>query len=311
VSTDSFTFTSDDGTEIYVHVWQPEGDTKAVVQLAHGMGEHAGRFSGLAENLVKHGYAVYANDHRGHGLSIRSGEEPGHMGEDNVFERAIDDVRTLSGKIAEKHKGVPRFLLGHSMGSFMVQRMLIQHSDCMDAAILSATNGKPPAIAAVGRLVARVERFRIGKTGKSPVINALSFKEFNSKFKPNRTEFDWLSRDEAQVDAYIDDPLCGFIVGAQSWIDMLDHLGSLTEPPSLAQIPKDIPIYILAGTSDAVGDMGAGVMRLVHAYGDAGLRNVEVKLYPGGRHEMLHETNRDEVVDDLIVWLEQTYASLV
>jgi alpha-beta hydrolase superfamily lysophospholipase len=310
VSTDSFTFTSSDQADIFVHVWLPDGEPKAALQIAHGMGEHAARYAGVAAAFNSLGYAVYANDHRGHGRSIRPGDEPGHMGDDDAFGRAVGDVLSLSERIAERHPDRLRFVMGHSMGSFMVQRMLSEHPDHIDAAVLSATNGKPPPIAALGRVVARIERYRLGKTGKSPVIDALSFKDFNRKFRPNRTEFDWLSRDQSEVDKYIDDPLCGFIASIQSWIDLLDTLGALSEPAALARIAKATPIYVFSGTSDAVGDMGAGVMRLVHAYDDAGLRDVTVKLYPGGRHEMLHETNKDEVVADLCAWVEATYQRL-
>ncbi len=303
-----FTFTSRrDGTEIHVHRWLPDGAPRALVQIAHGMGEHARRYASLAEALTGRGYAVYANDHRGHGRSILPGHEPGHMGDGDAFHDAVADVVTLAQQLRDQHDA-PLALMGHSMGSFMVQATLSDHPGLVDAAILSATNGRPPPIAAAGRVIARIERRLRGKAGKSPIIDALSFKDFNRKFKPNRTDFDWISRDQAEVDAYIADPLCGFIASNQSWISMLDALPELTSAARLSRIPRSLPIYIFSGTSDAVGEMGAGVMRLVHAYADAGLQRVTVKLYPGGRHEMLHETNRDEVIADLIRWLDDTLA---
>src|SRR5262249_10546445 len=152
-----------------------------------------------------------------------------------------------------EHAGAKRVLFGHSMGSFHVQRVLYQRHDGVDAAVLSSTNGKPPAIATLGRGVARAERLRLGKTGQSALLTALSFGDCNKKFKPNRTEFDWLSRDGAEVDKYIDDPLCGFAASTQTWVDLLDALPDLTLPDNLGLIPKDLPIYVFSGTQDAVG----------------------------------------------------------
>ena len=310
VSTDGFTLKSGDGLEIYVHVWRPTQEPKAAVQVAHGMAEHALRYTQLAEALNQQGYIVYANDHRGHGRSIGNRHRLGHMGEDDTFHRAVEDMYELNRKIDEAHDAVPKILLGHSMGSFMVQAFLWQYPEAIEAAVLSGSNGKPPPIAQLGRIVARVEQLRLGKTGKSQVIDAMAFKDFNRKFRPNRTAFDWLSRDESEVDAYIADPLCGFIVSTQSWVDLLDVLGDLVAPNNLARIPKDRRIYIFGGARDAVSDMGAGAKRLARVYRKAGLEHVDIKLYPDGRHEMLHETNRTQVTEDVVRWLDDTVAEL-
>lgn len=301
----SFEITAPDGQPIHVYRWEPDGGPSAVVQIAHGMAEHADRYARLAEALVERGWAVYASDHRGHGRSVPAGEEPGHMGAGG-FAHAVEVLYAVGRRIAEDHPGVPRILLGHSMGSFMVQRLIAERQGCADAVVLSASDGKPPPIAAAGRYVARLERLRLGPRGKSKLLQALSFDAFNKKFAPNRTAFDWLSRDEREVDLYVDDPLCGFAVTTQTWIDLLDALGELASPRQLARVDRDLPIYVLAGTKDPVGDFGRGVRRLVDAYRAAGLRNVELKLYEGGRHEMLHETNAAEVIADLVAWIERT-----
>jgi alpha-beta hydrolase superfamily lysophospholipase len=303
----SLSLAAPDGSPIHVHVWLPAEEPRAVVQIAHGMSEHGARYAALASALNARGIGVYANDHRGHGRSVPSGEAPGHMGDDG-FASAVRVVRELEQHIAKAHPSAKRVLLGHSMGSFITQRFLSQYPGALHGAVLSASNGKPPPIAAAGRYVARLERLRLGPLGKSKVLEALSFEDFNKKFRPNRTGYDWLSRDEARVDAYVADPLCGFPVTTQTWVDLLDALGSLTAPDRLAAIPKDLPVYVFAGTRDPVGDFGRGVERLVAAYRAAGLRDVELKLYPEGRHEMLNETNREEVVADLLGWIERTLA---
>lgn len=303
----SFTLDAPDGLPIHVSAWLPDATPRAVIQIAHGMAEHAGRYAPLAERLVSRGFGVYANDHRGHGRSVPETEAPGHLGAGG-FVHAADVVRALSRRIEGEHPAVPRVLMGHSFGSFLVQRLMCTEPALADAVVLSATTGRPPALAAAGRYVARLERLRLGARGTSKLIDALTFRDFNRRFKPNRTDFDWISSDRAQVDAYAADPMCGFVLSVQSWLDLLDALPALTEPKNLARIPKELPIYIFAGSNDAVGEFGRGVTRLVDAYRAAGLRRVDVRLYDGGRHEMLREINADEVASDLIAWIERAIA---
>lgn len=300
----TFHFDSDDGTRIVVHEWLPEGEATATVQIAHGLAEHAARYAPLAQALTAAGWAVYAQDHRGHGRSVPPGEEPGDFGEDG-FSRAVGDVLQLGAIVSERHPRVPHVFFGHSGGSFMLQRVLGQAPDVVDAAIMSGSNGKPPPIATLGRGIARLEQKRLGPKGRSKLLNAMSFDDFNKKFKPNRTDFDWLSRDPASVDAYVADPLCGFMVTTRTWVVLLDALGDLLAPDNLARVPKDLPVFILSGTDDAVGDMGRGPLRLADSYRAAGLSDVELKLYVGGRHEMLHETNRQQVVADVVAWIRR------
>jgi alpha-beta hydrolase superfamily lysophospholipase len=302
VRASSFTLSSDDEKAIHVRSWLPSGEPTAVVQIAHGMAEHGARYAALAEAIVGRGWAAYANDHRGHGQSIPDGEPPGDMGEDG-FSRAAADLFRLKERICELHPRVPLVFLGHSMGSFLGQRLVADHGEGFSAIVLSSSNGKPPPIAKLGRLVARAERLRLGPLGRSKVLDALSFGDFNRKFRPNRTEFDWLSRDEVEVDKYVADPLCGFSVTTQSWVSLLDSLEGLTAIETLERIPKDVPIYLFSGDHDPVGDMGRGVRRLADAYRESGVRSVDLRLYRGGRHEMLHELNRAEVIEELLAWL--------
>lgn len=304
---ETFTIDHPDGLPIHAQRWLPSGAPIATVQIAHGMAEHVGRYEGLARALVDRGYAVYANDHRGHGRSVPEGQAPGHMGEDG-FDRAAEVVHRLAQRVASEHPGVKHVLFGHSMGSFLVQRVLYTHPGDADAVVFSGSNGKPPPIAAAGRLVARLERLRVGARGTSKLLDALSFGDFNKKFAPNRTRFDWISSDPAEVDAYIADPMCGFLCTTQTWIDLLDALPTLTARENVARIPKTLPVYVLSGSNDPVGDMSRGVMKLVDAYRAGGLRAVDVKLYEGGRHEMLHEKNAADVIRDLLAWLERALA---
>lgn len=299
----TFTFTANDGLALHVYRWLPsDAQPHAVLQIAHGMAEHAGRYARLAEAFTNAGYAVYAHDHRGHGKSVPRGEAPGHMANRNGWNKAVDDVYHINRHIAGAHPGLPIILLGHSMGSFMSQQFLYEHPFEVAGVALSGSNGKPPPLAQAGRVVTRAERQRLGKEGKSELVQNLSFGEYNKAFVPNRTEFDWLSRDNAEVDKYVADPLCGFICSIQMWVDMLDALDSLSSATNQRRIPRDKPVYVFSGSSDPVGEMGRGVQRLVAAYRAAGLRDVTCRLYAQARHEILNETNRDEVTGDLLQW---------
>lgn len=302
----TFELTAADGLVLHAYLWEPVTSPRAIVQIAHGMAEHAMRYRELAEFLASKGYLVFASDHRGHGKSVRPGEEPGHMAEEDAWTKAVDDLHRLNRHMAGEYPGLPIVLLGHSMGSFLSQNLAFSHPEDLCALVLSASNGKPPPIAQAGRLVARMERMRLGKRGRSALLNKLSFEDFNSKFRPNRTPFDWISRDEKVVDDYVADPLCGFMVTVQTWVDMLDALPTLTAPENLAKLRKELPVYCVAGDQDPVGLMGKGVERLVESYRAAGLRNVELRLYPGGRHEILLETNRREVMSELAAWLDRS-----
>ena len=306
----SFNFATTDGQRLHVYSWLPDGQPKAVMQIAHGMAEHAARYGELAAHLVDRGFAVYAHDHRGHGRTVDEGQEHGHFADQDGWGKLVDDVHCLNRHIAAEHQGLPIVLFGHSMGSFMVQQLLFEHPEDVDAAVLSASNGRPPPIAHLGRAIARIERLRLGKQGKSKLINAMSFGDFNRKFAPNRTDFDWLSRDQAAVDKYVADPWCGFMCSTQSWVDLLDALTSLTAPENLARVPKELPIYLFAGDQDAVGDMGRGVRRLADAYRSAWLRHVTIKLYPEGRHEMLNGLDKKQVTSDLLDWLDGWFTAL-
>ena len=190
------------------------------------------------------------------------------------------------------------------MGTYIGQAYLMQHSCSLQAAVLSGSNYQPPALYRAAELVARFERWRLGPTGRSKLINFLTFGSFNQAFKPNRSEFDWLSRDAAEVDKYINDPLCGFICTTQLWIDLLGGLQQITPTDNLAQIDNELPVLVIGGERDPVSQ-GKRLRDLAEALRRAGLKDVELKVYPDGRHELLNESNRDEVTTYLIHWLEQ------
>ena len=295
----TFTLATANGVSLFVYRWLPNAPPKAVVQIVHGLAEHAARYARVAEALCSAGYAVYADDHRGHGRTARTPAELGLFAERDGWTKCIDDLWLLNRRIATDHLGLPIVLLGHSLGSFMTQYFICEHGEALAAAVLSASNGKPPPIVAL--LLARLERLRLGQRGHSPLMQALFFGAFNKPFAPARTPFDWLSRDSAEVDKYIADPLCGFEATVQLYIDVLQGLRETAKPSRQARIPKTLPIYILNGSRDPVSD---NVDQLLDAYRAAGLTQVVHKVYSDGRHESFNETNRDVVTRDLIAWLD-------
>ena len=303
-----FAFQTVDGANLHVSGWAVDAP-KAIVQVLHGMAEYGSRYARLAEALGAAGYSTYAHDHRGHGKSIPEGSPPGHMADDDSWNRIVEDAHGVNRQIAKRHPGLPIILLRHPMGSFVLQQLLFEHPNDMVAAALSASNGKPPAIAAVGKVVARIERARVGKRKPSPVLQRLTFGEYNKAFSPARTEFDWLSRDPDEVDKYIADPLLGFAVSTQTWLDLLNALSRIANPNNVAKVPKSMPLYLFAGDQDQVGDSGQGMKNLHDSYKRAAIFDVRLKLYPAGRHEMFNESNRQEVTDDFIAWCDEMVAA--
>jgi alpha-beta hydrolase superfamily lysophospholipase len=310
MQTDTSRFRTSDGEALFLYRFAPDPGTreKGVVHIAHGMAEHAGRYARLAEALTAAGYVVYADDHRGHGKTAPSPSALGYPGDGVDFPRMMRDLVELAGFERSEHIGLPFCLFGHSMGSYLAQLFMIHDGGMLDAAVLSGTSGKPNALAAAGRLVARAERARLGPRGKSALLGKLSFGRFNAPFEPGRTAFEWLSRDPAEVDKYIADPFCGFPVSTSLWVSLLDTLGEISDAKEQDKIPKSLPIYVFAGSEDPVGEQTSSVDQLLGAFRRAGLRKVTHRYYPGGRHEMVNETNREEVTRDLIGWLDEHLA---
>jgi alpha-beta hydrolase superfamily lysophospholipase len=303
-----FTFQTVDGANLHVSGWVIQ-TPKAIVQILHGMAEYGSRYARLAQALAAAGYSVYAHDHRGHGQSIPEGGTPGHLADSDSWNRIVEDAHGVNREIAKRHRDLPIIILGHSMGSYILQQLLFEHPNDMVAAALSGSTGKPPPIAIAAKLVARLERARVGKRRPSPILQKLTFGEFNKPFKPARTEFDWLSRDPDEVDKYVADPLMGFAVSTQTWLDLLNALDRISKPGNVAKVPKDKPLYLFAGDQDPAGDNGRGMKNLYDAYKRAAIFDVRLKLYPDARHETLNETNRQEVIDDLIAWCDEIVAA--
>lgn len=305
MNADTFTLDRPDGATIHAYRWLPEGDPTAIVQIAHGMAEHAGRYERFADALTEAGYAVYAEDHRGHG---RTGEAAtlGHLADHDGWDKVVEDLAAVTGHALGEHPGLPVVLFGHSMGSFLTRTYLARHGSDLSAAVICGTAGDPGVMGTLGRLVARTEAKLRGARHTSTMMNKLTFGAYNSAFKPNRTDFDWLSRDNAEVDKYIDDPLCGFVCTSTFYVDLLGGLAVANRDDTAAAVPSDLPLLVISGEQDPVGgDNATGVAAVADQLRNAGVTDVTLKVYPAARHELLNETNRDEVTSDVLSWVGQ------
>lgn len=291
--------TAKDNYQLEVLTW-PNKHAKAWVHILHGMAEHASRYDDFARFLVSCGYSVIAHNHRGHGSSPTC--EIGLYADADGWEKVQQDIDVIRDTIKDDK---PYFMFAHSMGTFITQAYLAKQPKHISGLILSGSNIQPTPLLKAGRMVAKLEKMRLGHNNNSALLQFLSFGSFNKAFKPNRTDFDWLSKDEAQVDAYINDPLCGFDCSVQLWLDLFSGLIDLYGNKSFAQIQNDLPILIFGGDKDPVGEMGKGLPKLANAYKKAGQNRVELKLYENGRHEMLNEVNRNTVYKDVSTWLDR------
>ena len=291
---------ADDQHQIHVQTWSPDGDPVGVIQLLHGLGEHIRRYERFARVAVGRGYAVYGHDHRGHGLS--EGER-GYFADENGWHKVVEDVRVVNDHIRSAYDSKPVFLVAHSMGSFIGETFAMHYGARLEGLLLSGSSWPQRIQLLPARLLAKLESLRVGKRGNSALINALGFSAFNRPFRPVRTEMDWLSRDEAEVDKYVADPHCGGPFTCGLWLDFLGGLYELGSDHALTRIPSDLPVLVTGGGADPVGGE-KGMTRLAMHYMQTLHQRVKLKIYPDGRHEMLNEVNRDEVMADWLNWIE-------
>ena len=301
-----FFFPGADGvSRIHAVEWLPEsGEVTAVLQIAHGIAEYAARYAPFAEYLTQHGFAVVANDHMGHGKSCGNGQSELYFGPENGWMNAVDDMYSLFNLARKDHPAVPYFLLGHSMGSFLARTFLIRYPGLLSGAIVMGTGQMPPAIVTAGRAVAKLQAKKVGWDKPSATVTALAFGSYNKPFAPNRTAFDWLSVNTENVDRYISDSLCGGEASVGLFHDMLGGLLFIGKQSNVEKMNVHTPILFIAGGNDPVGDMGKGVRKAHASFHKAGVKDLQLKLYPGLRHEILNETCREKVYTDLLTWLD-------
>ena len=327
--------TADDGTRLVVHIWLPEwlidgsllvadapevgapvrpvaaprpqvpgaARPRGIIVIAHGMAEHASRYARFAASAVEEGYAVLAEDHRGHGATAAPGAF-GFVAERGGWERVVADMGTVLDAARRAWPGVPVFLMGHSWGSFLARDLAARRGGELAGLILLGTGAGNGALTRPATAICAGESRLRGPRHASGLLNALAFGPYQRHFAPNRTKADWISRDVHEVDRYVADPWCGFVCTSSFFRDLVAGQRAVNTASHAAAVPAGLPVLLASGDRDPVGAMGRGVQRAATLYRSAGVREVSVILYPGGRHELLNETNRDQVTGDILTWID-------
>lgn len=285
-----------DGKKLFYRVWRVDNPV-ATLHINHGMAEHSLRYDYFAREMNKIGYVVFAQDHRGHGYTIE-GDEEGWFADENGWITICDDSFELDELIKKEYPGIKHLIFGHSMGSFLTRCNLSRHSECYDAAVICGTGGDQGMVGKVGRRLALSRAKSHGTKTKAPMLDSLAFGSFSKKFK-GEGKMSWLSSDKKEVEKYIEDPLCGFICSNMFYADLIEGSFKANDPEWIARIRKDLPILFVSGALDPVGDYSKGVNKAVSLYRNAGIKDVRLKLYENGRHEILNDVMRDDVIADI------------
>lgn len=292
-----------DGMDITFYTFEPEGEPKAVIQMAHGMSEHSQRYFWAIEQLVEQGYSVYIHDHRGHGKS--KGEKYGHLGDGDGYNMMIRDLRSINRIIENEHPKKKIVLFGHSMGSFLVQRYIQIYPDTVAGVILSGSGGRDQIIVSkMAKAIAKLNMKLKGEKEHDETIDAILMLNFNKKIKNKKTQADWLSTDKEEVVKYLNDETLGFPFTTSGYYYLFKGTSENFSKENLKRIDTTIPFLLFSGNDDPLGNYGKGVLDLVKMYKELGVSNITVNLYKGKRHEMLNETNKQEVLDNILAWLK-------
>lgn len=301
-----FYFDSTTGVNnIRARICTPDCEPRALIQLVHGIGEHIERYDDFMLFLAENGFIVVGDDHLGHGKSITKEEDMGYTAKKDGWWHMVDDLEVLRLAMKELYPGLKQIVFGHSMGSFLTRTHLIRYPGGFDAAIISGTGNQGKALVKGGLTVGNLEKVLHGGHYYSKLLNNLAFGSYNKIYSNPRTEYDWLTRDESVVDKYIADPLCGFIPSCILFRDMMIGVNYITTKSNLSDMKKDTPIYFMSGTMDPVSECGKGVEKAYNNFKKAGMKDVEIRLYVDGRHEMLNELNKDEVYNDILKWINK------
>ena len=303
---DEFYFPSKDGnTEIHTIEWKPEGHVKAVLQLSHGMVEYVDRYSDFAQYLCDKGFYVVGNDHLGHGKSVQSKSEYGFFNEKYGNACVLGDLHTLRQRTMKKYPGVPYFMLGHSMGSSLLRQYIQMYGNGLSGAIIMGTMSEQNKTELkLGKDLCRILAVLKGWHYRSKLVDKMVNGPFCKKFKPARTRADWVTSDTEKLDQYVSDPLCSFVFTVNAYYQMFCGIQQTQKKESIYMIPKTLPIFMVSGSDDPVGGFGKGVRKIYEKYRAAGIQDVTLRLYAGDRHEILNETDRNQVYQDLYEWMQ-------
>jgi len=299
-----FKIETPDHLQVQAYSWAVKNPV-VVIQIAHGMMEHAGRYDHFARWMNEHRIAVYASDHIGHGLTAKTFSDLGQFPREDDWQRSVEIHHILTQKIRAEHAGIPVFLLGHSMGSVLAQTYMMQHGREADGFILSGAVRQSTFMANIGLIIAGTLSFFFGPADRSKLLIFLGYGQYNNRLRPKRTAFDWLCSEESIVDEYISSPLCGFPCSNRFYQNFFYGFKYISKRNNLKQIPAGTPVYIFAGRMDPAGKFGKDPQKINYLLSKFSRAQVLMKLYSNGRHEMLNEMNREEVYGDLVEWIKE------
>ncbi len=304
MKTNEFTFPSADGkTQIHAIKWEPEqGGVAAVLQISHGMIEHVKRYEAFAEFLTNQGFAVVGNDHLGHGDSVTSQEDWGYFAPEQGSDLVVEDLHQLRSQIQAVYSGTPYFMLGHSMGSFLLRKYLSLHGEGLSGAVIMGTGTQKDMAVQTGKAVCKALALFRGWRHRSSLVDKLIFSGNNKKFQGGSVD-SWLTKDEKIAKAYYGDPRCTFKFTLNGFYNLFDTIHYINQKRHIETIPKTLPLLLVSGQDDPVGNYGAGVRSAYETYQAAGIKDISLKLYPKDRHEILNETDRETVYEDIYRWL--------
>lgn len=294
-------YPSKDGKNtIHACIWRPDGEIKGVVQIIHGMCEYAERYASFVGFLNKNGFLVCADDHSGHGKSVKSEEDLGYFNAAHDYNIVVQDIRELTEIVKKEVSGVPFFILGHSMGSFFCRKYISLYGSDFNAAVIMGSGFKDKATLNTALFAVKLNALFCGWRNRSKLIKKLAFGSYNKKFKPARTSNDWLSKAPENVDNYEADPLCGFCFTNNGYYILFSVIKSACSKKTINAVPKDLPVYFVAGEDDPVGDYGKGVKKAYGKFKKAGVKEVEITLYKDARHEILNDFCKEQVETDVL-----------
>lgn len=300
VKKEEFTFDSRDGiSKIHAVRWIPEGDIVCILQIVHGMAEYIERYEEVAQYFAERGILVTGEDHLGHGKSVSEGGTYGYFCKQDPATVIVRDVHRLKKMTQEAYPGVPYVILGHSMGSYMLRNYLFRYGTGIQGAILCGTGSMPQGIISAAKVLAKIQELVLGGKHVAKRLDNMAFGAYNKRLQPERTDKDWLCTDEKVVDIYKNDSLCGFTFTVNGFQTMFEIITRLNKEENLSKMPKNLPVYFIAGEEDPVGDYGEGVKKAYHDFENAGMENLSIKLYSGDRHEILNEKDREQVYEDV------------
>lgn len=303
ISEDIYYPSHDGVTKIHACLWKPEGEIKGIVQIIHGMCEYAARYSPFAEFLTSYGFLVCAEDHLGHGQSVRSEEYLGYFNDERSCDIVIADIRTLQLTVRENYEKLPYFVLGHSMGSFFCRKYISLYGKELNGAIVMGSGFKSRATLNTALCAVKLNALFCGWKNRSKLIKKLAFGSYNKKFSPARKESDWLSVNTDNVDRYEKDPLCFFSFTNNGYAILFGIIKQACSDKVISAVPANLPVFFVAGEDDPVGDYGKGVIKAKNKFVKAGVKDVTLKLYPSARHEILNDNCKEEVQKDILAFL--------